>query len=208
MVHKSGIARDVTEFALQRLRNQLNRHVYPCHRLDRKTSGVLLFGLSKDAHKLMSKAFHERQVKKKYHAIVRGFSLDSETINYALKNDSGLKQSAITRYETIERFELNLPFGKHLTSRYSFLEIEPESGRMHQIRKHMAHIFHPILGDRPHGCNKQNKLWKEKFGMTSMMLHASSLAFIHPFNKNTVEIKCPLSAEIKCVLSLFENLAV
>jgi len=193
MVHKSGIARDVTEFALQRLRDQLNQHVFPCHRLDRKTSGVLLFALSKEAHKLMSAEFHERKVSKVYNAIVRGFTEDEARIDYALTSESGAIQDAVTDYETLKRFEIDLPFGNHSTSRYSFIQVTPETGRMHQIRKHMAHVFHPILGDRPHGCNKQNKLWKENFNMIHMMLHASELNFTHPFTKGKVEITAPYS---------------
>lgn len=208
MVHKSRIARDATEFALQRLRNQLDQHVFPCHRLDRKTSGILLFALSKEANSLMSAAFHERKVSKHYKAIVRGFTEDKATIDYGLTSESGIKQDAVTHYKTLKRYEINLPSGKHSTSRYSLIAVTPETGRMHQIRKHMAHIFHPILGDRPHGCNKQNKLWKEKFGMTTMMLHASNLSFTHPLKGEDIHIICHHGGEMESVIARLEHMQV
>lgn len=177
LVHRSKLAKDADEFALQRLRDQLDLHVYPCHRLDRKTSGVLLFALNEKAHKEASELFKERKVEKSYLSIVRGFTPDAQVIDYSLKSEKGNLQEAITEYKTLERFEIPLASGSHKTSRYSLIELSPTTGRMHQIRRHMAHVFHPILGDRPHGCNKQNKLWKETYHMDTMMLHAATLEF-------------------------------
>lgn len=188
LVHASGIARDAEEFALQLLRDQLGQHVYPCHRLDRKTSGVLLFALSKEIHRSVSNLFMENAVSKSYEAIVRGHTPDSGTIDYALINEKGKEQSALTHYTTLKRVELDLPFGKHATSRYSLVAIQPITGRMHQIRKHFAHIFHPIIGDRPHGCNKQNRLFKEKWNMERMLLHCRSLSFAHPISGKELRI--------------------
>ncbi len=187
LVHRSSIARDVEVFALQLLRDQLNQHVWPVHRLDRKTSGVLLFALNEQALRDVSKLFAENKVAKTYLAIVRGYSPDANEINYPLKKENGKLQEAITHYRTLQRAELPVAFGKHATSRYSLVEVKPETGRMHQIRKHFAHIFHPIIGDRPHGCNKQNKHFKEHWHMTSMLLHAQELSFLHPQTKqNTI----------------------
>ena len=188
LVHRTKIANDATEFALQILRDQMDRHVYPCHRLDRKTSGLLLFALDKSTNSLMQLQFSEGRVNKKYLSIVRGFTPNEEVIDYPLKKDNGKLQDAITKYKTVDRTELEIPFAGHATSRYSLLEVEPLNGRMHQIRKHLAHIFHPIIGDRPHGCNKQNKLFKEKWNMMSMMLHAFSITFFHPITKEKINI--------------------
>lgn len=188
LVHRSSMAGDAMEFALQILRNQLDRYVFPCHRLDRKTSGVLLFALDENTNSLMQKLFLAGEVQKKYLAIVRGFTPDQQIIDYPLKNDERKVQDAITGFKTLAQSEIPVPFGNHPTSRYSLIEVTPQTGRMHQIRKHMAHIFHPIIGDRPHGCNKQNKLFKEKWNMTTMMLHASSLEFIHPVSKEQIKI--------------------
>ncbi|WP_277633276.1 pseudouridine synthase [Avrilella dinanensis] len=180
LVHQSSIARNADEFAVQLLRDQIGQRVYPTHRLDRKTSGVLLFALDKTTNQSLTQQFTDKTITKKYWAIVRGFAPDELTIDYALRKDNGVLQDAVTKIKTVQRAEIDLPFGKHSTSRYSLVEAEPITGRMHQIRKHMAHILYPIIGDRPHGCNKQNKLWLEKFGMKTMLLHAHSLTFTHP----------------------------
>lgn len=205
LVHQSPIARDAEEFALQLLRNQLKKAVYPSHRLDRKTSGVLLFALDKATDSIMQQKFQNREVEKKYLALVRGFAPEQMTIDYALKNDNEILQDAVTHFKTLEYFEIDVPFGKHPTSRYSLVEATPETGRMHQLRKHFAHIFHPIIGDRPHGCNKQNKFWLEKFQMNKMLLHASELSFEHPYSNEPIAIKATISEEFQRVLDILRN---
>jgi len=188
MVHRTPLARDAKVFAVQSLRNQIDRHVYPLHRLDRKTSGVLLFSKAGTELDIYYRLFRERKVNKTYHAIVRGFLDDAGTIDYALLDSRGIRQEAVTDYRTLERYELGVPFGKYQTSRYSYVELKPLTGRMHQLRRHMAHIFHPIIGDRPHGCNKQNRLWKSRWGMDEMLLHARALDFVDPESRNRIEI--------------------
>ena len=200
LVHRTSIATDVSEFALQILRDQLGKHVFPCHRIDRKTSGVLLFALDEESNSIMQKKFSQGLVRKKYLAIVRGYTNNKGIIDYPLKKSDKIQQDAVTAYETIDRTELEIPLSGKSTSRYSLVEIEPLTGRMHQIRKHFAHIFHPIIGDRPHGCNKQNSLFKEKWNMTSMMLHASSMSFNHPDREDKIVIQAKPSLEFSRTL--------
>ena len=200
LVHRSPIASDASEFAVQLLRNQLGQRVYPAHRLDRKTGGVLLFALTEAMNSAMQIQFAEGNVQKTYVAIVRGYTPDEQTINYPLRRDEGdgkkgILQDAVTQLKTLRRTEIPLPFGKHATSRYSLVELTPTTGRMHQLRKHMAHILHPIIGDRPHGCNKQNKLFKEHFEMNTMLLHAQRLSFVHPVTLEEITISAPFQAE-------------
>lgn len=202
LVHQSSIARNADEFAVQLLRDQIGQRVYPAHRLDRKTSGVLLFALDKATNQSLTQQFTDKTITKKYWAIVRGFAPDELTIDYALRKDNGVLQDAVTKIKTIQRAEIDLPFGKHSTSRYSLVEAEPITGRMHQIRKHMAHILYPIIGDRPHGCNKQNKLWLEKFGMKTMLLHAHSLTFTHPKSLEEITLSAQPSEIFKEVTRL------
>ncbi len=202
LVHRSPIARDADEFALQLLRDQLNRHVYPAHRLDRKTGGILLFALSKDVEKLMQQQFYENKVDKKYLAIVRGHTPDEEEIDYPLRKENGTLQEAYTKYRTLTRAELDVPLGSHQTSRYSLVEAKPETGRMHQLRKHFSHIFHPIIGDRTHGCNKQNKLFKERWELDTMLLHASQLSFKHPLTNQVIHIEATLQPEFLRVMGI------
>ena len=202
LVHRSSIARNAKEFALQLLKAQVGKYVSPVHRLDRKTSGVLLFALEKDVEIAMHQKFMKGEVQKEYLAIVRGYSPDQMEIDYPLLKENGMMQEAFTEFKTLERAELEIPLGKHATSRYSLIEAKPKTGRMHQLRKHFAHIFHPIIGDRKHGCNKQNRFFKEQWDMTTMLLHASSLRFKHPITEEDIYISAPVQDEFKRVMKL------
>lgn len=201
LVHRTKMAADVPIFALQLVRKYCGKRVYPVHRLDRKTSGVLLFAKNPDANRIYQQFFRDRQVIKEYNAIVRGWIDESGAIDYPLLN-AGKKQEAITNYKRLARFELDIPLGQHQTSRYSHVSILPITGRYHQIRKHMAHIFHPVIGDRPHGCNKQNRLWKEEFGCTTMLLHARKL--IVPQENGFITITAPYSPAFSKALTLLQ----
>ena len=206
LVHKTPMARDATEHALQLLRDQIGQRVYPVHRLDRKTSGVLLFAKSPETNTAMQHLFSEKRVEKTYLAIVRGWAPEHGKINYPLTNDRGVEQEAVTSFHKIQQVEIPIPHGKHPTSRYSLLRLTPATGRFHQIRKHLAHIHHPIIGDRPHGCNKQNRLWKERWNMTTMLLHAQSVEFEHPSSGKKVKIEAEIRGEFLRVLQmLFET---
>ncbi|MCB0478253.1 MAG: pseudouridylate synthase [Crocinitomicaceae bacterium] len=199
LVHWTKLDKHATEFALQLLRDQIGQEVHPCHRLDRKTSGVLLFAKSRDALVEVRNEFEANRVQKVYHAIVRGHTPDTLFIDYPLTEEEKT-QEAQTELKTLERFEINLPFGGFPTSRYSLVELKPQTGRFHQLRKHMKHIFHPILGDRPHGCNKQNKLWKEQYEMTTMMLCARELQF--KYKEEQIRISANYSQELKRTLNM------
>ncbi|RYY08167.1 MAG: pseudouridylate synthase [Sphingobacteriaceae bacterium] len=202
LVHRSAIARDVHEFALQILKNQIGKWVNPTHRIDRKTAGVLLFALDKETEKLMQMAFAENRVQKKYLAILRGHTADYQEIDYPLRKENGTLQEAFTAFKTLNRTELDIPLGTHPTSRYSLVEAKPTTGRMHQLRKHFSHIFHPIIGDRTHGCNKQNRMFKQNWQMETMLLHAAEISFIHPVSGNPIVIKAPLQSQFLQVMQL------
>lgn len=201
LVHKSPIAADADVFAVQMLRDQLDQRVYPVHRLDRKTGGVLLFALNESVNQQVQVRFSQGHVDKTYLAIVRGFTEVSGTIDYPLMREDGVVQDALTTYRTLEQVEIDLPFGRHATSRYSLIELTPSTGRMHQLRKHMAHILHPIIGDRPHGCNKQNKLFKDHFGMNTMLLHAARLELFHPVTDQPVSIRAGYQSEFSRMIA-------
>lgn len=202
LVHRTKIAKDADEFALQILRDQLGQTVFPAHRLDRKTGGILLFSLTKEMDQLIQTAFGNQEISKKYLAILRGYAPNSGTIDYDLTKENGTIQNAITHYHTLQHVEIPFPQGKFESARFSLIEAQPETGRFHQLRKHFAHLRHPIIGDRPHGCNKQNKWWKETFEMESMMLHASELEFIHPITKEKITIKANPQPEFLRVCEL------
>lgn len=189
LVHRTKIAEEKKAFAVQILRDQIGQRVFPVHRLDRKTSGVLVFGLNSEATKLLAKQFSERTTTKTYWAIVRGFSPKKGRIDKPLKSEKGNLQIAETHYSTLSTYILNIPIGKYPTCRYSLVKIEPKTGRMHQIRRHFNHINHPIIGDYKHGDYRHNQLFIKEFEQNFMYLHARELTFFHPYEKQNITIQ-------------------
>ena len=181
LVHRSPLDASETVFALQLLRDQIGQPVYPCHRLDRPTSGVLLFALNQDALRFTQDEFAAQKCSKTYEAAVRGWTEDSGEIDYELRSEEEPDkiQSAPTHYRTLNRSELELPVGRYETARFSHLELTPETGRKHQLRRHLAHLRHPILGDTRHGDGAQNRFFREHCGMQFLMLRATELSFTH-----------------------------
>ncbi len=203
LVHRTRLAMDADQFAVQILRSQLmGQHVYPCHRIDRKTGGVLLFALDPEMARAIQDEFHAGKMDKRYLAIVRGWFPEEVTIDYPITNHEGKTGDAITEFTRLATTEIDIPFGRHPTSRYSLIEARPLTGRTHQIRRHCDHIFHPIIGDRPHGCNKQNKLFLEKWGMNTMLLHARQLSFTHPRTGEAVKIEAPIQSEFQRMMKV------
>jgi len=135
-------------------------------------------------------------------AIVRGLTDNKGVIDYPLKNISGKIQEAITYYQALSKTELNFPSACYVTSRYSLVRLFPFTGRMHQLRKHMAHIMHPIIADQPYGCNKQNKIFKERFNLITMLLHAETLVF--EWEGEAIEINANPQAEFKRMLNVLK----
>lgn len=202
LVHRTALAKHEKVFALQLLRDQINRKVYPVHRLDRKTSGVLVFAFEPETVAQLQKQFNQHKITKRYIAIVRGWFHDEIIVNHTLKNDKGKLQEAQTFFKKIKTTELEIPFGKHNTSRYSLIEAFPKTGRMHQIRKHCNHLRHPIIGDRPHGCNKQNRLFKTRWNMTRMLLHAQCIELTHPVSGVPLKIEGQISLEFERMIKV------
>jgi tRNA pseudouridine65 synthase len=197
LVHRTGISQD-TEFVLQLLRNQLRQRIYPVHRLDRATSGVLIFGKNSESASLLGQCFQEKKVEKKYRAVVRGYVPERDTIDYPLE-DAELRQSlqpAVTHYWRIGQAEMPLAIGsRYTTARFSLVEVEPETGRRQQIRKHFAHIFHPIIGDRRHGDHPHNLYFRDVLDMDRMLLHGQMLHFQHPITGVPVKINAGIDDE-------------
>jgi tRNA pseudouridine65 synthase len=189
LVHRTGISEDRI-FVLQELRNQLGRHVYPVHRLDRGTTGVLLFAFDALAAKALQAAMESGQTIKTYLAIVRGWLPESGIIDTALEKDGiGELQDALTTYRCLAKGELQLPVDRYATARYSLAAIRLHTGRMHQIRRHFAHLRHPVLSDFKRGDRHHNHAWERQFGMTTMQLLAWRLALVHPFTGETLEFQ-------------------
>ncbi|MGJ8649425.1 MAG: pseudouridine synthase [Opitutaceae bacterium] len=190
LVHRTSLDTQATEFALQILRDQIGQNVHPCHRLDRPTSGILLFALNPEALKYAQNVFAERRVEKTYHAIVRGWPEETGTINYDLRSEENRKliQNAVTGFRCLAKSEVDLPIGRYSAARYALLELIPTTGRKHQLRRHLAHIRHPIIGDTRHGDGAQNRFIREHFDCNRLLLHATRLCFKLPESNSLCEI--------------------
>lgn len=196
LVHLTRLSEDTVSVA-QQLSAQLGHRIFPIHRLDRATSGVLIFGNTAAAAGALAEHFREKTVEKKYRAVVRGFVPETGLIDYALSDpETGKdKQPAVTHFRRLGQSEL--PFSvdpKFTTTRYALVEAEPETGRRHQIRKHFAHIFHPVIGDKRHGDVKHNTYLAREYGLARLLLHAQRLAFQHPFTGEAVCLETPPDA--------------
>lgn len=196
LVHRTNIAKDEEELlAVQLLRDQIGQKVYPLHRIDRPTSGVLLFAKSPETTSLLQPLFPTAAVKKYYLSIVRGhLSEEHGIIDHPLKKKLyGELQDAKTEFWSLSKTEI--PFAssaKYVSSRYSLIKLYPHTGRMHQIRRHMAHARHYVIGDTAHGDNKQNTFFRKQLSLNNMLLHAWKLDFIHPFTKEEICITADL----------------
>ncbi|WP_304542766.1 tRNA pseudouridine(65) synthase TruC [Sulfurimonas microaerophilic] len=198
LVHKSMIDRHEIYYAMKMLRDQIGQWVYPIHRLDKPTSGVLLFALDKESARLLNEQFRERSPQKTYIAVVRGY-LEDGVIDYPLKEkldkiaDKDAKedkeaQDALTHYKVLDQIELQATVGKYDTVRYSLVELSPKTGRKHQLRRHMKHISHHILGDTKYGRGEHNKFIRKEYNVHRLLLHCTRLEFLHPYNNRELVI--------------------
>ncbi len=195
LVHRTELARAET-FALQLVRDQIRRRVYAVHRLDRPTSGLLLFALTADTAVSMSQLFERRRISKRYLALVRGWLEREGIVDYSLADRPDRPpRPAVTRYRTLAKVDLPFAVGRYPTSRYSLVEAAPETGRFHQIRRHFHHIHHPLIGDTTHGEGRHNRFFRETFGVGRLLLHARALAFRHPVTGENLCIQAPPDAQ-------------
>lgn len=205
MVHRTGLSEDKV-FVAPLLQEQLGGiKVFPTHRIDRGSSGVLVFAKSSEAAKHLGEQFMGKTIDKKYLALLRGWLDEPATIDYALTDKDSNKGplDAITRYNPIGKSEIDAPIGlRYPTARFSLVEAMPETGRRHQIRKHFAHIHHPIIGDVRHGDVKQNKYFRDVFNMRRMMLHAASITFEHPEKQARLTIEASIGEDFRHGLEL------
>jgi len=214
LVHRSPIDRHETQFAVQILRDQIGQYVYPLHRLDKPTSGVLFFALDKESTKLVSEQFKNHTIQKTYLTIVRGYTEERGLIDHPLKEkldkiaDKKARkdkeaQEAVTEYKRLATVEVPYAVGRYDKTRYSLVEVKPQTGRKHQIRRHMKHISHHILGDTKYGRGEHNKLIREKFDCHRLLLHASELELWHPYKDEKLVIKAPLDETFIEMSNLF-----
>jgi tRNA pseudouridine65 synthase len=187
LVHRTGLDAGETRFVLQTLRDQIGQPVYPVHRLDKGTCGVLLMALHPEAARRLTRAFEQREVHKRYLALVRGWAPPLAEVDHALRPDDAPPdapaQPAQTTLRCLARLEWPEAFDPlHPGTRLSLVQAEPHTGRRHQIRRHLKHLAHPIVGDATHGKGPLNRWWAQRLGLARLWLHAQSLSLIHPFS--------------------------
>jgi tRNA pseudouridine65 synthase len=205
-VHRSKMVGNADEFLIDLLREQVGGDVYLAHRLDRATSGVLLVARSREVAAALGEQFMGRTVRKQYLVVVRGWpEPGEEVIDYPLpgSRETGLRREARTRYRRLATIELPIELGRYPQQRYALLLAEPESGRFRQIRKHLAHIHHPVIGDCQHGRGDHNRLYKQHFGCHRMLLHAWRLQLAHPLSGEPMLIEAPLDQPYASLLDRF-----
>ena len=212
LVHRTRLDAWARDFAVQRLRDQLGCPVHPAHRLDKATSGVLLFALSQDVRAQLGAAFEHGAVTKRYAAIVRGWPPEHLLIDHALERlgdaydtratSAAGAQPALTRVIRLATAELPVHVDRYPVSRYSLVALEPRSGRRHQLRRHLKHAGYPIIGDTTYGQGRHNRLFRSRFGCERLLLAAVSLKLAHPRLGTRLEIGAAPSADFLNVAAL------
>jgi tRNA pseudouridine65 synthase len=203
LVHRSDIDRHETRFAVQLLRDQIGRRVHPLHRLDKPTSGVLLFAFDADSARAVGGQFERNEIGKRYLAVVRGWPPAAGRIDHALSrqfDDYGRKFSpgsapeplpAITEYRRLATVELPEAVDRYPHTRYALLELQPQTGRQHQLRRHMKHIAHPIIGDATWGKGIHNRYFQQRFGCHRLLLACTAIELRHPQDDRPLTISAP-----------------
>lgn len=212
LVHRSMIDRHEQRFAVQLLRDQLGRHVYPVHRLDKGTSGILLFGLDPHSAASLGQRFERGDVGKRYLAIVRGHPpaeglidhpLSCRTDAYAPRGHTrpdrpgDETQTAQTRFRSLATVELPYAVDRYPTSRYALVALMPITGRRHQLRRHMKHLSHPIIGDASYGKGRHNRFFAAHYGCQRLLLACVGLCFEHPATNEQLELRARPSPDFE-----------
>ena len=206
MVHDSALARGETDFAADRLRAQFGQSVFLVHRLDRATSGCLLLAFDRGTASALGKVLMSREVQKDYWAVCRGWPDGAFTVDHPLDGGPGkpAKKPAVTVFERLATVELDTPSAGFATSRYALLRASPLTGRFRQIRRHLKHASHHLIGDTSHGDGRHNRAFR-MLGIHRMLLHARRLGFVHPVTGAVVDVVAPADAGFARALALFDG---
>lgn len=207
LVHHGKFSRNNADeqSLLQLLEAQFGATYYPVHRLDRRTSGVILLAKETKNVSAFQELFTKEQIQKNYFAVVRGYAPESLHIDSPVKGkDAKVYKDAITDLSLLQTIELPIAVGPYETSRYSLVQLQPKTGRMHQLRVHMKKISHPIIGDGKYGDHRHDAMYQEHFGWSNLFLHAGMLAFTHPFSKEKLHIKAPFSTSWQALFQQFD----
>ena len=208
-VHGSRMLEGRPATLLALARELTGRMVHAAHRLDRPVSGAIVLAFDRETLAALSRAFEERQVRKRYLGVVRGWTDTGDEIDHPLKPPRDERRGedearpALTRYERLATLELPVPVPPYATARYSLLSITPETGRRHQIRRHLKHISHHLAGDTTYGKGEHNRVFREQFGCERLLLHSRALGFRHPVSGEWIERTAPLDPVFSRVAGRF-----
>jgi tRNA pseudouridine65 synthase len=194
LVHR-GWAND-DDVALFRVRDMLGAHVYPVHRLDRGTSGALLFARSREAAATLTASFESRQVDKRYLALVRGEPPASGTIDHPIPR-SAEESAGAPRVPAVTHYKL---VARSTVDRCSLVLALPETGRGHQVRRHLRHLGHPLVGDVNYGRGEINRRYRAEYGLHRLALHALDLAFEHPVTRARIAVTASMPDDLGLAL--------
>ena len=192
LVHHAFLSRNVADedSLLQLIAKEFQIKVYPIHRLDRKTSGLILMAKEKDFVSKFQELFIAKEIQKIYYGIVRGHSPETKIIDSPVKGrDANVHKEALTHLKTLANITLDIPVKPYDSSRYSLVELSPKTGRMHQLRVHSNKISHPLIGDTKYGDKNHDLMFDENFGWKNLFLHAGILKFTHPFTAEELTLK-------------------
>lgn len=214
LVHRSPIDRHETRFAVQIVRDQIGQRVFPVHRLDKPTSGVLLFALSGDSARALSLQFTAGTVHKEYLAVVRGHCPASGLIDHPLqlepdrlakggRHRDGPPQSALTCYQRLATVQIPIAVERYPETRYSLVRLQPTTGRRHQLRRHMKHIGYPIIGDAKHGKGVHNRFFQQQYDCHRLLLACTAMGISHPATGERLNLQAPLDAPFSRILQAF-----
>lgn len=192
-VYRSRMVGDNDTYLLDQLRERVPGPLHAVHRLDRATSGVLLVARSSMAAANLGRQLMERSIEKTYLAIVRGWPAEVGSIDHPLSTGGlhGEVKPAITHWRRLAAVEVPIALGHYASQRYAVLALMPETGRYRQLRRHLHHVSHPIIGDTSHGRGDHNRLWRQHFGVHRLLLHAWRLAFRHPLSGQPIRVQAP-----------------
>ena len=199
LVHPTKVDRHEQRIALPLLRDQIGQHLYPVHRLDKPTSGVLVFALDPDTARELANAFQAHKVRKDYLAVVRGWPPLGGIIDQPLaprdpdsrkRKRRKAPQSAMTLYHRLACTSIPISVdGRYTHTRYSLVRLRPITGRRHQLRRHLKSRNHPLIGDVNYGKGIHNRFFREQYGLNRLMLCAVSLQFEHPVTGEALRIR-------------------
>ena len=212
LVHRTAVDAREPRSLLQALRDQIGCRVSAIHRLDKGTSGVIVFALHAEAAARLSAAFREQRVAKRYIAVVRGYAPEQAVVDWPLREAIAPRsrprntalRPAVTKVRCLAVVELPVAIGRYATARYSLVACRPFHGRQHQIRLHLKHLRHPVIGDANYGDLAHNRFFRHTLGVGRLLLAATEIRFVHPYSEVALRIAAPLDAVFQRILQDLE----